>query len=200
MNVKFPVPMILLCALSVACASQRDNFYTLSVLPDDASSVAAAPAVHVLLSVEIPSIVDRAEMVVSSSPSDVQVLDHERWVGSLSDQVRQTLARDIERRRSDVLVGDRGFGQKAMASVVVRVDIVRMSARSVGPVSIEARWRIQNEAEATDDVGGGVFEAPADSGRYGSIAKGYSQAISALADKLAAGIHSSAKSGGVGAL
>lgn len=190
MNVIPRVIAALACALLTACASQHDNFYTLSILPAGATTATAAPLVHVLLNVGIPSLVDRAEMVVSTSESDVLVLDHERWVSSLSDQVFQTLARDLEKRRGDVLVADRGFGQKSLSSVVMRVDIVRMSARSGRVASIEAHWRIQDERAATDDVGSGVFEAPLDSGAYASVAKAYSQALGALADKLAAGIRS----------
>ena len=192
---------MLVCALPAACASQRDNFYTLSILPNDATTVTAPPVVHVLLNVAIPSLVDRAEMVVSTSDSNVMVLDHERWVSSLSDQVFQTLARDVEKRRADVLVADRGFGQKTMASVVIRVDIVRMLARTGGVARLEAHWRIQDESAATDAVGGGVFDAPLDGTAYASIAKAYSHALSALADKLAAGIPTaSPRTPGVGAV
>ena len=194
MNCLLSLITALVCALAAACASQHDNFYTLSILPEIAATARIAPAIHVLLSVDIPSLVDRAEMVVGTSASDVQVLDHERWVSSLSDQVRQTLARDLEKRRVDVLVGDRGFEQKGMTSVVMRVDIVRMWATSGRAVGIEAHWRLQDEAASTDEVGGGVFEAPLQQGAaYSSVARAYSQTLSELAEKLAAGIRSTSR-------
>jgi uncharacterized lipoprotein YmbA len=171
-----------------ACASQRDHFYQLTVLPDGARTVEPTPRVHVVLSVSVPSLVDRAEMVVSGTANGLLVLDHERWGGGFADQVAQTLARDIEKRRGDVLVGDRSFDQKKASPVTMRVDLVRMSARPGGLVSIEAHWRIVDESTGRDDIGSQVFEAPvADSG-YVAVARGYSEALSALAGQLVGGL------------
>jgi uncharacterized lipoprotein YmbA len=180
------------CLLAAACASQHDNFYTLSVLPK-AAAPTAQPQVHVILSMDIPALVDRAEMVLSTSPTEVKVLDHERWVSSLSDQVQQTLARDLERRRSDVLVSDRGDGPISLEAVQIRVDVVRMDASDGRAVSLEAHWRIKDERAGRDEVGTGVFEA-ALGGGFVSIANAYSETLAALADKIAARIPTPASS------
>jgi uncharacterized protein len=173
-------------SLLTACASQPDHFYTLNPLPDGAHTALVAAPLHVILTVTIPVVVDRSEMVLTTSSNAILVLDHERWAAPLSDQVSQTLARDIEKRRSDVLVGDRGFDQAVAPSVSMKVDIVRMSApRGTGRALIEAHWRIVDAAAGMDEIGGDLFDAAVEGNDYASIAKGFSLALSDLAARLA---------------
>jgi uncharacterized lipoprotein YmbA len=174
-----------LSLLAAACASSPDHFYTLNTLPDGERGPLSTPTVHVRLNVTIPALVDRAEMVISTSRNGVVVLDHERWAVPLSDHVSQTLARDIERRRPDILIGDRGFDQAASPPVTMKVDIVRMSAQRGGQARIEARWRIVDGSAATDELGSAAFEAPLGGDDTATVAQAYSQALSALAERLA---------------
>jgi uncharacterized lipoprotein YmbA len=171
---------LLLCA----CASEPDHFYTLNILPADARSGPTSPTVHVLLSVDVPALVDRPQMVLRTSDNGIAVLDHQRWAVPLSDQVLQTLARDIESRRSGLLVGDRGFDRGGAAPVTIKVDIVRLSARLAGDVLMEAHWRIVDASAGIDDLGSDVFNSPVDGADYAAVARAYSRVLSALADKL----------------
>lgn len=169
--------------LATACASKPDHFYTLDVLPAGDRPALAGTLLHVRLDVTVPSMVDRSEMVLTTVNNGVQILDHERWAAPLSDQVAQTLSRDIERRRPDVLVGDRRFDQ-GKAAAVVKVDIVHMSAARAGHVKLEAHWHITDIDAGIDTVGGDSFDAPLSGADYAAMAQAYSQALSQLADKL----------------
>jgi uncharacterized lipoprotein YmbA len=173
-----------LCLLIAGCAGKPDQFYTLNVLPESPRGALAMPVVHVLLQVSVPMLVDRAEMVVTTSTNGVEILDHERWVPLLSDQVSQTLARDLEQRRADLVVGDRGFDQGGSPPVMVKVDIVRMSAQRNGQALIEAHWRIVNARAGLDAIGSDVVTARVHGAGSAAIAQGYSQALSTLADRL----------------
>lgn len=193
-----------------ACASKPDNFYALN--PLDAARTAETPTLHVRLDVTIPSVADRAEMVLNTSQNGLLVLDHQRWGAPLADQVSQTLARDIEARRSDIIVGDRSFDQPASPPIVVKVDLVRMSARRGGEVVIEAHWRVIDRGvrsgvrsasspvvgtgagtdagtdvgtdAGTDVLGSGTFAAATQGDGYAAIAQAYSQTLIELADRL----------------
>ena len=175
----------LLCSLVLSgCVGQADHFYTLNTVPD-AARVAGQPTIHVRLQLTIPSLMDRNEMVLSTSRNGILILDHERWAAPLADQVSQTLARDIEGRRPDVFVGDRGFDRAASPPVMLKVDIVRMSAQRGGQARIEAHWRIVDSSASVDQLGSGSFEAAMIGDGYAAVAQAYSQTLSDLAERLA---------------
>jgi len=174
----------LLCSLALGgCVGQPDHFYTLNTLPDT-TRVAGAPMIHVRLQVTIPSLMDRNEMVLYTSRNGIVILDHERWAAPLADQVTDTLARDIEGKRGDIFVGDRGFDRATTPSVTIKVDIVRMSAQRGGRASIEAHWRIVDSSAGVDELGSGSFEAPVTGDDAAAVAQAYSQTLSDLAGRL----------------
>jgi hypothetical protein len=169
----------------LSCASSPDHFYTLSTLPEAARVPAGPPAIHVILNVVVPALVDRREMVINTSSDRVSILEHERWASPLADQVSQTLARDIEARRADVLVGDRSFDQASAANVKIKVDVVRMSAQKDGRAVLEAHWHLIDAAAKADEIGSGEFSAPLDGGaEYAAVARGFSACLSSLAERL----------------
>jgi hypothetical protein len=175
--------------LLAGCAAAPDHFYTLNTLPDAAGGAAAAPqARHAHLSVTIPSIVDRSEMVLTTSRNGISIPDHERWGAPLSDQVANTLARDIERRRTDLLIGDRRFDQSSTAPVSIKVDIVQMTAARGGDARIEAHWRIVDANAGVDLLGGDSFASRVDGQGYAAVAQAYSEVLRALAAALAADV------------
>jgi len=106
----------------------------------------------VSLRVTLPSLVDRSELVLNTSMNGVIVLEHERWAAPLADLVTQTLARDLERRRSDMMVAAQS-GSHAGAAVKVTVDLVQVTVRKGERASIEAHWRILDPRTGGDAVG-----------------------------------------------
>jgi hypothetical protein len=176
---------LIICAAGLgACAGQRDHFYALSTLPRAAQPRTGGFTTQVMLEVSIPDVVDRPEMIIHAGGDRVLVLEHERWVAPLSDLVRQTLARDIERRRANALVAGRGFDQADAQAVHMNVDLVRMSVEQGGPATVEAHWRIIDPRTKTDLIGGEIFTAPIEGGDYDSTAKAFSTCLAALADRL----------------
>jgi uncharacterized lipoprotein YmbA len=144
-----------------------------------------------MLTVSLPPVVDRPQMVIAASAGQLLVLEHERWAAPLSDLVLQTLGRDIEQRRADVLVADRGFDQPGLMPVKIRVDIVRMSARAGGQATLEAHWRVVDARRNADEIGAETFESPMAGGDYASVARAFSNDLSSLAERLAANIPAS---------
>ncbi len=178
-------------AILAGCAGQRDDFYALTTLPENPRAATAAFTTHVMLTVSLPPVVDRPQMVIATSADRLLVLEHERWAAPLSDLVLQTLGRDIEQRRADVLVADRGFDQPSLMPVKIRVDIVRMSARADGQATLEAHWRVVDAHRNADEIGAETFESPVAGGDYTAVARAFSNDLSSLAERLAANIPAS---------
>ncbi len=175
-----------LALLMASCATQPDHFYALTPLPDVGRAPAGTLSTHVILNVTIPPVVDRRELVLNDSNGRVLILEHERWAAPFAEQVSDALARDIEQRRSDIVVADRGFDRAGTPPVRIRVDVVRMSARRNGRATIEAHWRIVDPAAKTDEIGGDAFSAPLEGSEYSAVAQAFSACLASLADRLVA--------------
>jgi uncharacterized protein len=185
--VKSLFPAVCVLGLLCACASSRpDHFYILSAQPQAASAARSASATQVTLKVSLPTLVDRAELVVNTSTDGVAVLEHERWAAPLSDLVTQTLARDIERRRSDVLVAGPATPGTADAPVKIAVDVVQITMRRGDRASIDARWRIFDLRSGKMIMGGDVLSVPLSEDGYAGIPQALSDCLAQLADRLAA--------------
>jgi uncharacterized lipoprotein YmbA len=170
--------------LLTACVTEHDHFYTLSPMPGATSGALTTPATHALLSVTIPSLVDRSEMVIQHGDHGVEVLDHRRWGEPLADQVSQTLARDLEQRRPGLLIAGRAFDQPGVAPLKFRVEIIRMTARMGAQATLEAHWRVQSGI--LDVVGGDSFSASIGGSGYEAVAVAFSETLSQLAERLSA--------------
>jgi uncharacterized lipoprotein YmbA len=183
------LPLTALCLLSVLCAcaaSRPDRFYVLSVQPPGTVDARTMPATAVSLKVVLPSMVDRGEMIIQTSADGVLVLEHERWAAPLTDMVTETLARDLERRRADLLVAGAGGSGASGPLVKISVEVVQVTMRQGGATSIEAHWRILDPHSGKDLVGGEVFSAPSAQAGYAAVAQGFSVCLSLLADRLIA--------------
>ncbi len=184
--------MMSLCAaaafavLLASCAIQPDHFYALSAQPDAVRGPVGTLSTHVILNVTIPPLVDRRELVLNDSNGRVLILEHERWAAPFAEQVADALARDIEQRRGDVVVADRGFDRAGETPVRIRVDVVRMFAQRNGHATLEAHWRIVDSAAKIDEIGGDTFSTPLEGAEYSAVAQAFSACLAALADRLVA--------------
>jgi uncharacterized lipoprotein YmbA len=127
-------------------------------------------------------------MVLTESRTGIVIPDHERWAAPLSDQVSNTLARDIERRRADLLIGDGRFDQASSPTVSIKVDIVRMTAARGGEARIDAHWRVVAASAGVDVLGADSFASRVDGQGYAAVAQAYSEVLRELAEKLAADV------------
>lgn len=86
--------------LLAACASAPLHYYTL--LAPDSAGVAAVPAAapslpFVVLPVSVPARVDQPQLVVRDGAQQVLLLNGERWIAPLADELRSALAADLAR-------------------------------------------------------------------------------------------------------
>jgi uncharacterized protein len=167
-----------------ACAtSPQDHFYVLDSQPGGARESGTDFKRQVTLHVSVPSLVDRAPMVLTTA-SGIAVLDHERWAAPLADLVTATLGQDIERRRSDVVVLRRSADHPDVPLTRIAVDIDRISARLGEQVSIEAHWRLIAAGTGQASIGRGVFTSPQAPQSYEAVARQMSACIGLMADRL----------------
>ena len=179
------------CALAVSCllllngcaTHQVDHFYIIDT-PASAARDSSAPfARQVTLRVSVPSLVDRAEMVISTSDG-VVVAEHERWAAPLSDLITAALARNIERQRADVVVLPRRLDQHSVPLTEIVIDVNEVSARPGDRVSLEAHWRVSDSGSGKVSLGRDTFVTTLHSQTYAAVADGLATSVGLLADRL----------------
>jgi uncharacterized lipoprotein YmbA len=175
-----------LCLLGACATITPDHYYILSPLPPGALEARAGSATPAILRVSLPALVDRSEMVLNTSADAVAVLEHERWAAPLAELVGQTLAQDLERRRTDLLVTGQGMIQPAGAAIKITIDLVRVTIRSGKQASMDAHWRILDARTGKESLGGDVFSAPLAEEGSSAVARALSDCLSQLADRLVA--------------
>jgi uncharacterized lipoprotein YmbA len=178
---------LLVCVLVLAggCAARsRDHFYVLDAQPAGSNDSRTQFDRRAALRVTVPSLVDRAEMVLTTS-GGVTVLDHERWAAPLADLVTAVLGQDIERRRSDVVVLARGPDQTDIPLVKIAVEIDQVTARLGDQVAIETHWRVIDTHTGKVSIGRDAFASPQRPQSYSDVAAALSTCIGLLAERLA---------------
>ena len=179
------VPSLLIAVwVAAGCATRRaDHFYALAVQPAQSSASHAGFARQINLHVTLPSLVDRAEMVLTSG-AQVSILEHERWASPLPDQVVATLGQDIEARRADLVIAGRSLEQRQLPESRISVEIVHWTAQRSGELSIETRWRVTDSASGKVTVGRDLFSAALRADGYDAVAVALSACVAQLADRL----------------
>lgn len=175
-------------ALCGCLSTHPDHFYTLGIDPPDPPASRPATLLPATLKVTLPGIVDRSEMILGTGADGVLILDHERWATPFSDLVAQTLARDLEHRRGDLLVSEPGAGRAP--TLKITVDIVQVTLRLGSAASMEAHWRIVDERGPGETVGSDVFKAKSLPESYAEVARSASEVLSQIADRVASGLPS----------
>ncbi len=172
-----------LLALLSACVSTRpDHFYILTPLPQGPIAARPAQAVQATLRLGVPSVVDRPEMLLNTTAGGISVLEHERWAAPLADLMAQTLARDLELRRPDILVSSGAYRAKDPA-LRITIDVVQLTVHSAGRASLAAHWRIV-DSDGKGVAGGDEFTAAVAGEDYAYIAQALSECLGKLADRL----------------
>jgi uncharacterized lipoprotein YmbA len=176
-----------LCALVVltGCVMrQPDHFYALDAQPAGGRESRSQFDRQVTLRVTVPSLVDRAEIVLVS-PDGVAVMDHERWAAPLADLITAALARDIEQRRNDVVVLSKTADHAGIPLVRMTIDIDQITARLGDQLIVATHWRVIDTHTGREILGRDTFISPQIPRGYAEVAAALSACIASLADRLA---------------
>jgi uncharacterized lipoprotein YmbA len=96
-----------LVSVGVGCTSAPVRYYTLTPPPDKtlpASETTIAIDVRV---VHTPPQLNRAELMVRTGPSEVTLLENERWASPVNDEIKDAVLLELQRRLGR-MTGSRG--------------------------------------------------------------------------------------------
>jgi uncharacterized protein len=127
-----------------ACGSAPPTHYYTLVPPaggDATAAASAAPFQFELLPVTIPAQVDLPQMVVRQGGQGVAMLQGQRWIAPLGDEVRGALSADLTRgfRAQDVT----GLPSQGPSMVRIKVDVRRFDSVPGSYAYLDAAWSVR---------------------------------------------------------
>ena len=175
----FLTSTVALGALLAACSSATPpRYHTLMPLPATPAPTVAptGPLAWEVLPVVIPAQVDQPQWVVRTSDGSLAVLEQERWIAPLGDEIRAAVV-----ERLTELVGAPAAGKRWRVSI----DVQRFDTVPGREVRLEATWRLRTDADGAAVLScRGEFVQPLSASAYPALNAGHRQSVSQLADAI----------------
>jgi len=175
-----------LVSVGVACTSAPVRYYTLTPPPDKilpASETTLAIDVRV---VHTPPQVNRAELMVRTGPTEVTLLENERWASPVNEEIKDAVRLELQRR-----LGRMTGLQRAFTKLTLDIDVQHLEAELGRYALLEASWSATLSAtgQRSNRAGATTCTFQADEkihSGYAGIVEGYQREIAALADAVVA--------------
>jgi hypothetical protein len=175
-----------LVSVGVGCTSAPVRYYTLTPPPEKtlrASETTLAIDVRV---VHTPPQLNRAELMVRTGPTEVTLLDNERWASPVNDEIKDAVRLELQRRQGRMTGLRPDFTKLALD-----ISVQQLEAELGRYVVIEASWSATLSAAGQRPNGARTatctFRAHEKiHAGYAGIVEGYQREIAALADAIVA--------------
>jgi uncharacterized lipoprotein YmbA len=176
------IPWIV-AVLAAGCATPTSRFYTLSTTPAPAGtpvdySVAVGP-------VTIPAVIDRPQIVVSTSPNQVQLDEFNRWAAPLQSNIARVVADNLASILGTARVSLFPQTMSAAADYRVAIQVQRFDTAPGDAASLEALWTITRTKDGTAQTGRTSVRESSPSGGYDGVAAAHSRALARLSRDIA---------------
>jgi uncharacterized lipoprotein YmbA len=171
-----------------ACASAPTHFHTLVPPAGEGGGTASSPFFIEVQPVGVPPQVDQPQMVLRQGSGGVALLDNERWIAPLGDEIRGALSADLSRTLDthDVY----GLPRAANPPVVrVKMDVNRFDAELGGDAVVESVWTVHLVGAADGQVlsCGSRVREPA-GGDYAGVVSAQQRALARIAADIATAV------------
>jgi uncharacterized lipoprotein YmbA len=124
-----------LVSVGVGCTSAPVRYYTLIPEPD-----IALPASKTSLAIDVrvihtPPQLNRSELMVRTGPTEVTLLENERWASPVNDEIKDAVRFELQRRLSR-MTGSR----PAYTKLTLDIDVQHLEAELGRHALLEASW------------------------------------------------------------
>ncbi|WP_083654647.1 PqiC family protein [Burkholderia sp. SRS-W-2-2016] len=176
-----------------ACSSPSSRFYTLG---GAANADGAAPAVARTASapawlievapVNVPPQVSRNQLVVQTGPTQVQLLEQERWASLPGDEIRRALSTDLTQQLGTL----DAFGTARPDDVAVyriAMNVQRFESWPGSHALLDAVWSVRAVRSNAVMTCRSVVSEPVGGG-YDALVDGHRRALEQVSTQIAAGV------------
>src|ERR1700761_7413027 len=179
----------LLIAALAACSSPPSHFYPLSAgdPSPDAVRTASNPAFLIEVPpVDVPPQVAKNQFVVQTGPTQVQVLEQERWASLPGDEIRRALSSSLTQQLGTIDVYGTPYPDRVPV-YRVSVNVQRFESWPGSRALIDAVWSVRAVRTQAVLTCRSVVSEPV-SGSYDALAEGHRRAVQQVATQIAAAV------------
>jgi uncharacterized lipoprotein YmbA len=175
-----------LVSVSVGCTSAPVRYYTLTPPPDKALPASETTLAIDVRVVHIPPQLNRSELMVRTGPTEVTLLENERWASPVNDEIKDALRVELRRSLSR-MTGLR----PAYTKLTLDIDVQHLEAELGRHALLEASWSATLSSTGQRSTGAPVTTCTFQSDEkihagYAGMVEGYQREIEALADAIVA--------------
>lgn len=174
-----------------ACSSPTSRFYTLgdagagSSVPVTARTTAPAWMIAVA-PIDVPPQVAKNQLVVQTGPTQVQVLEEERWASLPGDEIRRALSTDLTQQLGTIDVYGTAYPDSTPV-YRVSMNVQRFESWPGSHALIDAVWSIRAVRSAAIMTCRSVVNEPVN-GSYDALVAGHKKALQEIASQVATAV------------
>jgi uncharacterized lipoprotein YmbA len=175
-----------LVSVGVGCTSAPVRYYTLTPTPDK-----TLPGSQTTLAIDVrvvhaPPQLNRSELMVRTGPTEVTLLENERWASPLKDEIKDAVRLELQRR-----LGRMSGSRAAFTKLTLDIDVQRLEAEVGRYALLEASWSATLSATGPPSNGARAATCTVQADEkihtgYAGIVEGYQREIAALAEAIVA--------------
>ena len=175
-----------LVSVGVGCTSAPVRYYTLTPPPDK-----TLPASETTLAIDVrvvhtPPQLNRSELMVRTGPTEVTLLENERWASPVNDEIKDAVRLELQRR-----LGRMPGLRPAFTKLTLDIDVQHLEAEFGRHTLLEASWSATLSATGQRSNGARATTCTFQADEkihtgYAEMVEGYQREIAALAEAIVA--------------
>jgi uncharacterized lipoprotein YmbA len=184
-----------------ACSSPSSRFYTLgsdsagsaatgSAAPVSARTAAAPAWLIEVAPIDVPPQVAKNQLVVQTGPTQVQVLEQERWASLPGDEIRRALSTSLTQQLGTIDVYGTAYPDTT-AVYRVSMNVQRFESWPGSHALIDAVWSVRAVRGTAVMTCRSVVSEPV-SGGYDALVSGHRAALQRIAGQVASAVQAMA--------
>jgi hypothetical protein len=181
-----------------ACSSPPSRFYTLgaegaagSAAPVSARTPAAPAWMIEVAPIDVPPQVAKNQLVVQTGPTQVKVLEEERWASLPGDEIRRALSTNLTQQLGTIDVYGTAHSD---ATPVYRVsmNVQRFESWPGSHALIDAVWSVRAVRSNNVMTCRSMVSEPVSGGEYDALVDGHRRALAQISGQVAAAVQAMA--------
>jgi len=183
-----------LCLLSLLCSSciqlggepEPTRYYLLAPLAETAVDI-NRPDLHVSLGpIEIPSYLDRPQIVTRTTDSEIVLANHDRWAEPLPENFIRTLQENLYQQLGNVSITTTPWSPNSKTSYRITLALNRFDGVIDQQTNVDIRWSLL-DATQNKELQRGQFRAEIPiNGSYPEFVNGLNIALAEFSEGIAA--------------